>query len=88
MHATTRSFESPVQSCSVRVFGTIADDCLLRRVRGEFSEMPGMRLTLEQAARLWTIERATCARLLGKLIAARFLEMDSKGRYRKAHGGY
>lgn len=83
-HAAT-SLHEP---CSVMVYGTLADDNLLRRVRGEFNEMPGMRLTLEQAARLWTLDRPTCVGVLGKLIAARFLEVDSTGRYRKAHSGY
>ena len=31
---------------------------ILERVRGEFNEMPGLRLTPEQAARLWDLDRA------------------------------
>jgi len=69
-------------------YGSFAEDNLIRRVRGEFREMPGMCLTLTQASRLWTPDREACARVLGALVAARFLELDRTGRYRKAHGGY
>ena len=34
---------------------------VVRRVRGEFMEMPGLRLTPAQAMRLWGLERETCA---------------------------
>jgi hypothetical protein len=87
MHATMRTAAAVHGPCSVTVYGTITEDHLLRRIRGEFREMPGMRLTLAQASRLWDLDRATGVGVLGKLIAARFLEMDGNGRYRKAHGG-
>ncbi|MEY4095025.1 MAG: hypothetical protein RLZZ53_2224 [Acidobacteriota bacterium] len=74
--------------CTVTLFTTSTDDQLLRRVRGEFREMPGMRLTLDQAARLWSIDRDTCANIFRSLVAARYLEVDAHGRYRKAHSGY
>ena len=35
---------------------------LLLRIRGEFLEMPGMRLTLRQAMRLWQPRRADLRR--------------------------
>ncbi len=35
--------------CTVTVLRPFADDTLLRRVRGEFGAMPGMRLTFAQA---------------------------------------
>ena len=31
---------------------------VVRRIRGEFLEMPGLRLTLDQARRLWRLEDA------------------------------
>lgn len=76
------------EPCTVTLFTTSSDDALLRRVRGEFREMPGMRLTIDQAARLWTLDRDTCAKIFDSLVAARFLEVDVNGRYRKAHCGY
>ena len=76
------------ETCTVTLFRTAREDALLRRVRGEYREMPGMRLTFEQAMRLWNIDRQACARVLNSLIASRYLEIDVFGRYRKAHCGY
>jgi hypothetical protein len=50
---------------------------LVERVRGEFNEMPGLRLTPEQAARLWGLERRTCEEVLSRLVAASFLRWSS-----------
>ena len=61
---------------------------LLQRIEGEYREMPAMRLTFDQAMRLWNIDRQTCATVLNSLIASRYLEIDGFGRYRKAHSGY
>ena len=36
------------------------DRMLLCRVREEFREMPGLRLTPAQASRLWGLEPETC----------------------------
>jgi hypothetical protein len=49
---------------------------LYRRVRGEFREMPGLRLTLDQAARLFTIERSVCHRVLNALVRDGVLRTD------------
>ena len=43
-------------------------DDVLRRVRGEYLEMPGLRLTTAQAQRLWGLERSDCDRLLTALV--------------------
>ena len=72
------------EPCQVTVFRTLADDCLLRRIRAEYRGMPAMRLTLDQAMRLWMLDRETCARMLNLLIEARFIDRDASGRYRKA----
>jgi hypothetical protein len=64
------------------------DDALERRVRGEYLEMPGMRLTLEQAMRMWSLDRDTCQHVLGDLVSAQFLARDRSGRYRRAHADY
>ena len=82
--ATVRGHEP----CTVVLFRTSKEDALLTRARGEFREMPGMRLTIEQAMRLWDLDRQTCQNLLNSLVAARFLEFDAHGRYRKSHSGY
>lgn len=46
---------------------------LLERIRGEYREMPGLRLTLPQACRLWQLDAETCETVLHLLIAERFL---------------
>jgi len=76
------------EPCTVMLFRTSKEDALLRRVRGEYREMPGMRLTVDQAMRLWDMDRQTCSELFASLVAAGFLEVDRDGRYRKAHSGY
>jgi len=48
-------------------------DVLLRRVRAEFLEMPGLRLTRAQARRLWALDEASCDAILAALVEARFL---------------
>src|SRR4029450_7578964 len=43
---------------------------ILRRIRGEYIEMPGHRLTVAQAQRLWGLDRAACDAVLGALVYA------------------
>ena len=76
------------QPCTVSIFRPFDQVQILHRVRGEFREMPGMRLTLEQAMRLWSLNRETCASVFDELMASRFLQRDVNGRYKLAHGGY
>ena len=57
-------------------------DLLLRRIRDEFVEMPGMSLTERQAARLWHVDPAEAGNLLRVLVDTRFLTMHD-GRYRR-----
>jgi hypothetical protein len=45
----------------------------VQRVRGEFLEMPGLTLTVAQAARLWSFETGFCVAVLSALEEARFL---------------
>ena len=54
-------------------------EALLRRVRGEFVEMPGLRLTVVQAARLWGLERATCEAVIDALVGSSFLRLTTSG---------
>ena len=61
---------------------------IARLIDAEFDEMPGMRLTVDQAMRLWLLDRQTCSGVLDSLVAAHFLERDRNGRYAKVHGGY
>ncbi len=54
---------------------------LLLRVRHDFDEMPTLRLTAAQAMRLWDLDRATCAAVLGTLVEAHLVYRDSQGHY-------
>jgi hypothetical protein len=58
-----------------------ANDEVLRRVQGEFLEMPGLRLTEAQARRLWGLDAASCGALLGALIDAKFLFRTRDGAF-------
>jgi hypothetical protein len=58
-----------------------ATEELLRRVQGEFLEMPGLRLTETQAGRLWGMDAATCSAVLSALIDARFLFRTRDGAF-------
>ena len=62
----------------------ISED-LLRRVRGEFYEMPGLRLTLAQACRLWQLDAQTCEEILDRLVSERVLHRSADGRYLAFH---
>jgi len=46
---------------------------MLRRIEGEFREMPGLRLTCRQAQRLWNLDQLVCESLLAALVDVRFL---------------
>jgi hypothetical protein len=51
------------------------------RIRGEFNEMPGLCLTLQQARRLWSLDDATCGRVLDDLMTEGFLRRSQTGVY-------
>ena len=57
---------------------------LEERVRGEFLEMPGLRLTPQQAARLWAMDRTTSEHLLAGLALTGFLARTRDGAYLRA----
>jgi hypothetical protein len=56
-------------------------DLLFARIRGEFREMPGLRLTLAQACRLWQLDAVTCEFLLQMLVAETFLARTKDGAF-------
>lgn len=59
---------------------------LVTRARGEFIEMPGLRLTPRQAARLFGIEGVVSERLLDALVSVGFLCRTADGAYiRRCH---
>lgn len=50
-------------------------------MRCEFLEMPGLRLTAAQAARLWDVDVETARALLAALADTRFLAQCRDGSY-------
>jgi hypothetical protein len=54
---------------------------LLNRVKSEFIEMPGLRLRVEQAQRLWHLDRTVCEALLQSLVQAKFLRQYADNAY-------
>jgi hypothetical protein len=54
---------------------------VLRRVQGEFLEMPGLRLTHAQARRLWGLDTESCDALLLALVDSKFLFRTRDGAF-------
>jgi hypothetical protein len=52
---------------------------IIERVRSEFLEMPGLRLTPAQAARLWNVDAATCQHVITALVGSAFLRWTPRG---------
>ena len=59
---------------------------LVSLIRAEYTEMPGLCLTLAQAARLWNVGRDECLRTLDTLMNAGFL-YRSKDQYLRTGSG-
>ena len=59
----------------------IVDARLAQRVQGEFTEMPGMRLTIGQAARLFGLTVRIAEAVLDELSQASFLRRSCDGKY-------
>ena len=59
----------------------------LERIRAEYQEMPGMKLTLQQVERLSGVDRSVCQQVLDALVNANFLALRSDGSYTRAQDG-
>jgi hypothetical protein len=57
------------------------DAALAERVRGEFREMPGLKLTLAQAGRLWSLDISSCRKVLLELVETGFLSEANDGTF-------
>jgi hypothetical protein len=58
-----------------------ARHALLCRIHGEFEEMPGLSLTLGQAARLFGLPPGIASRILDRLTDARVLRQMGDGQF-------
>jgi hypothetical protein len=54
---------------------------VVRQVRGEYLEMPGLRLTAEQARRLWRLDEFACDAVLTTLVDSHFLARTRDGAF-------
>jgi hypothetical protein len=54
---------------------------LLRHIRVEYAEMPGLCLTIHQASRLFCLRHDICARALDELVANHYLRRHVSGAY-------
>lgn len=54
---------------------------LLGRIRGEFREMPGLKLTIPQACRLWNLGARECQDAIDALVAEGFLFRTPSGAF-------
>lgn len=53
-------------------------------IRAEYLEMPGLKLTLPQACRLWRLDDLTSSALFGALVDAKFLRQTHTGAFVRA----
>src|ERR1700686_5819707 len=60
---------------------------ILSRIRSEYLEMPGLKLTCAQAQRLWAMDQQTCAEVLDSLTEDRFLRRRDDGTYARLVDG-
>ncbi len=56
----------------------------LRRLRADFLELPGLRMTPQDGVRLWNLDVDICIRLLDSLVEDKFLIRTRDGRYKRA----
>jgi hypothetical protein len=61
-----------------------ARQALVTRVQGEFDEMPGTSLTVEQATRLFGMRNDVCVRILGELVTRGMLKRSADNRFRRS----
>lgn len=60
---------------------------VLTRLRAEYLEMPGLRLTTGQVQRFCGIERVMCQSVLDALVDVKFLCVNSDGTYVRSMDG-
>lgn len=62
-------------------------DEILSRVRGEYLEMPGLRLTTAQAQCLWNLDPNECDTILTVLVEVKFLRRTRDGAFVRFESG-
>ena len=54
---------------------------LIRQIRDEYQHMPGLKLTREQACRLWAVNTETCDAAIHALVEEGFLHKTGTGKF-------
>jgi len=57
---------------------------LAQRIREEFEETPGLRLTISEGAQFWGMDEDICRSVLARLLESGFLTKDADDRYRES----
>jgi hypothetical protein len=65
----------------VRLYSNVSSAQLLRRIRAEYREMPGLQLTAPQAQRLFGVDSKTWDAALAVLVEAKFLSRTRSGHF-------
>jgi hypothetical protein len=63
-----------------------ARKALMRRIRSEFEEMPGLTLTLPQGSKLFGVSTDACSRIFGQLSEEGLLQPSRHGGYARRLG--
>lgn len=84
---TTQAFWPARRWAPMTVDNSETDDCL-SRIRGEFLEMPGLQLTVPQAARFWGMDPSSCRPCLDALVDSGFLVRNAGGVYARREVGW
>lgn len=74
----TNSLESDALSDMSRLANL---EPVLQRIRGEFHESPGLRLTHWQFQRLWNLDADEARQVIGQLLQTRFLRGARDGTF-------
>ena len=62
----------------------LSEESLFGLMRAEYQEMPGLRVTAEQASRLWGADPVTCESVLQRLVGEQVLRRTRDGAYVRA----
>jgi hypothetical protein len=75
----------PTQRVPISHDAAPANQRELCRLWTEYVELPGLRLTREQARRFCSVDDRVCTQLLDSLVNARLLVRGPDGRYARRH---
>jgi len=54
---------------------------LVQHIREEFEDIPGLRLTVREAAHFWALDETTCGLVLAELATSGFLALGRDDRF-------